>query len=125
MTLRVKLTELANRAPTLKEPLHTEAATCTALVMPFLAALGYDVLNPTEVVPEFTADIGTKKGEKVDYAIMRDGEPQILTEVKCWNVDLKEAQFSQLLRYYATTPARIGILTNGLEYRFYADLVTP
>lgn len=125
MSLALKLNELAKRAVTLKEHLQTEAATSTALVLPFLNALGYDVFNPSEVVPEFTADVGTKKGEKVDYAIMRDGVPQILVEVKCWNVNLREVQASQLFRYYATTPARIAVLTNGFEYRFFADLVKP
>lgn len=125
MSLSVKINDLAKRAQKQKEYLSTEAATSTALVLPFLAALGYDVFNPTEVVPEYTADVGIKKGEKVDYAIMRDDVPQILIEVKCWNVDLRDAQFSQLLRYYATTPARISILTNGFDYHFYADLVKP
>ena len=125
MSLGLKLSELAKRAGAQKEYLQTEAATSTALVLPFLSALGYDVFNPMEVVPEFTADVGTKKGEKVDYAIFRDGQPQILVEVKCWNVNLREVQASQLFRYYATTPARIAVLTNGFEYRFYADLVKP
>ena len=49
--------------------LLTEEAAKTALVMPFIQALGYDVFNPSEVIPEYTADVGTKKGEKVDYAI--------------------------------------------------------
>lgn len=123
MTLHLKIAELSKRAESQKQHLHTEAATSTSLVLPFLAALGYDVFNPLEVVPEFTADVGTKKGEKVDYALVRDGKPQVLIEVKCWNVDLREVQASQLFRYYATTPARIGVLTNGIHYRFYADLV--
>jgi hypothetical protein len=60
--------------------LQTEEATKNALIMPFIQALGYDVFNPAEVVPEFTADVGTKKGEKVDYAVMRGGKPIILFE---------------------------------------------
>lgn len=48
--------------------------------MPFISALGYDVFNPTEVIPEFTADVGTKKGEKVDYAIKKDDKIIILIE---------------------------------------------
>jgi len=39
--------------------------------MPFIDALGYDIFNPKEMVPEFTADVGTKKGEKIDYAIIQ------------------------------------------------------
>lgn len=90
--------------------------------MPFISALGYDVFNPKEVVPEFTADIGTKKGEKVDYAIMRDGETLILIECKKANEDLSKENMSQLYRYFSVTKARIAILTNGKQYRFYSDL---
>jgi len=80
------------------------------------------VFDPTEVVPEYTADVGTKKGEKVDYAIMRDGRPIILIEVKCWNVDLAQVHASQLYRYFSVTEARFAILTNGTRYMFFTDL---
>ena len=90
--------------------------------MPFIQALGYNVFDPTEVVPEFTADIGTKKGEKVDYAIMQDGKPIILIEAKSANSDLNQEHASQLFRYFSVTEARIGILTNGLQFRFHSDL---
>jgi len=69
--------------------------------MPFINVLGYDVFDPTEVVPEFTADIGTKKGEKVDYAIMKDGKPIILFECKWSGADLNKEHASQLHRYFS------------------------
>ena len=90
--------------------------------MPFIATLGYDVFNPTEVVPEFTADIGIKKGEKVDYAIMQDGEVIMIVECKTAGTNLSQANMSQLFRYFTVTKARIAILTNGVDYRFYSDL---
>ena len=93
--------------------------------MPFINALGYNVFDPTEVVPEFTADVGTKKGEKVDYAIMRDGAPIILFECKWSGCNLDEIHASQLYRYFSVTPARFGVLTNGLQYRFFSDLEEP
>lgn len=101
--------------------LATEEATKNALVMPFISALGYEVFDPQEVVPEYTCDTGTKKGEKIDYAIMKDGLPIILIECKhCTeNVD-KHA--NQLFRYFTTSNARFGVLTNGIRYRFYTDL---
>lgn len=74
MSFDEKITALAQKIPSLIDLLETEEATKNALVMPFIDALGYDIFNPKEVVPEFTADVGTKKGEKVDYAIMQDGE---------------------------------------------------
>jgi hypothetical protein len=90
--------------------------------MPFIQALGYDVFNPLELVPEFTADVGTKKGEKVDYAIFQNGKPIMIFECKCCHSDLDNAHANQLFRYFACTDTRIAILTNGLEYRFFTDI---
>ncbi|MDQ7124223.1 type I restriction endonuclease, partial [Lactococcus petauri] len=92
-----------------------------AFIMPFFQTLGYDVFNPLEFVPEFTADVGIKKGEKVDYAMVIDGEPQLLIECKSINEKLTNHD-SQLFRYFGTTTSKFGILTNGREYRFYTDL---
>ena len=106
--------------------LETEEATKNALIMPFLhSVLGYDVFDPTEVVPEFTADTGTKKGEKVDYALLKDGEVQILIECKKFGEKLSTKHANQLFRYFAVTNARIAILTNGNIYEFYTDLDAP
>lgn len=107
----------------LTEHLHTEEAAKTSLVMPFIRVLGYNVFDPTEVVPEFTADIGTKKGEKVDYAIMQDRNPIILFECKQMGTNLtEETYWNQLARYFMVTKARFGVLTDGLNYRFFSDL---
>lgn len=105
-----------------KDIIQTEEATKNALIMPFITALGYNVFDPTEVIPEFTADVGIKKGEKVDYAIIRDGKPIMLIEAKWSGEELDVSKESQLMRYFNATPAKIGILTNGHEYRFYTDL---
>lgn len=105
--------------------IKTEEATKTAFVMPFISALGYDIFNPLEVVPELTADVGTKKGERVDYAIMIDGKPIILMECKSIDADLNKIQSSQLYRYFSVTDARFGVLTNGIIYRFYTDIDEP
>ena len=125
MSFADRLAALAQRAPNLVDHLATEEATKNALVMPFIAALGYDVFNPQEVVPELNADVGVKKGEKVDYAIKQDGEVIILIECKTAGVNLSEANMSQLFRYFTVTKARIAILTNGIHYRFYSDLEEP
>ncbi|KFF58002.1 restriction endonuclease or methylase, partial [Cryobacterium sp. MLB-32] len=106
--------------------IQTEEATKNAFIMPFISTiLGYDVFNPLEVVPEFNADVGLKKGEKIDYAIMRDGEVQILIECKKSKEALKLEHASQLFRYFAVTNARIAVLTNGETYQFYTDLDAP
>lgn len=125
MSFADRLAALAQRAPSLVDHLATEEATKNALVMPFIAALGYDVFNPQEVVPELTADVGVKKGEKVDYAIKQDGEIIILIECKTAGVNLSQANMSQLFRYFTVTNTRIAILTNGVHYRFYSDLEEP
>jgi len=104
------------------EHVETEEATKNALIMPFINILGYNVFNPAEVVPEFTCDVGTKKGEKVDYAIMKDGNPIILFECKSANSDLEKEHASQLYRYFSVTKVRVGVLTNGIIYKFYSDL---
>lgn len=125
MSFNEKITTLSDKIPQLIKHLETEEATKNALIMPFIAALGYDVFNPQEVVPEFTADVGTKKGEKVDYAIMQNDEVIILIECKKANSNLSEANTSQLYRYFTVTKARIAILTNGVHYLFYSDLDEP
>jgi predicted type IV restriction endonuclease len=109
-----------------KAGIETEEATKNAFVMPFISTvLGYDVFNPAEVIPEFTADVGTKKGEKIDYALTHDGQVQLLIEVKKVNDPLRVEHASQLFRYFAVTNARIAILTNGEVYEFYTDLDAP
>lgn len=115
------LNDLAQRIEKLKDQTKTEEATKMSFIIPFFSALGYDVFNPFEFVPEYTADVGTKQGEKVDYAIMKDGAPIILIEAKHWTENL-DNHINQLYRYFSVTNAKFGILTNGIEYRFYTDL---
>src|SRR4051794_11772271 len=105
--------------------IQTEEATKNAMVMPFISALGYNVFDPQEVTPELHADVGLKKGEKVDYAILKDGKPIILFECKWHGADLNKEHASQLYRYFSVTEARFGVLTNGIVYWFYTDLDAP
>ncbi|MDZ3830728.1 MAG: type I restriction enzyme HsdR N-terminal domain-containing protein [Sphingopyxis sp.] len=125
MDLEAKLADLAKVIREHREVLLTEEAAKNALVMPFIQALGYNVFNPSEVVPEFTCDVGTKKGEKVDYAICNDGKVSILIECKPVNAELNLNHASQLFRYFSTREARIAILTNGVEFKFFSDIDTP
>lgn len=124
MDIKTQLLDLTKRIPELKKMTSTEEATKNAFVMPFLQMLGYNVFNPAEVVPEFTADVGLKKGEKVDYALMHEGEPTVIIECKHWAENL-ENHDAQLTRYFAVSTVRFGILTNGVEYKFYTDLEKP
>ena len=123
--MRQQLIRLAQRLPELRPLLKTEEACKNALVMPFIAALGYNVFDPMEVIPELIADVGIKKGEKVDYAIQHEGKIAMLIECKGVNAKLDQVKVSQLYRYFSVTHARIGILTNGVEYWLYSDLEKP
>lgn len=121
MELYNQLKALADKVEQLKDKIETEESTKHAFTLPFINILGYDTFNPTEVVPEFTADIGLKKGEKVDYAIFQNDEPILIVECKHWkqNLDIHD---SQLFRYFHVTKTRFALLTNGIKYRFYTDL---
>lgn len=121
MDFKDQIKDLGKRIAQMKDQVKTEEATKNAFIMPFIQCLGYDVFNPTEVIPEFTADFGIKQGEKVDYAILKEGLPIMLIECKCHlgKLDLHD---SQLFRYFSTTNAKFGLLTNGIEFRFYTDL---
>lgn len=95
MELQEKMYQLSERIKSLKDNIETEEATKQSFILPFFQVLGYDVFNPLEFVPEFTADVGIKKHD------------------------------SQLFRYFGTTKSRFAILTNGIEYKFYSDLDQP
>ncbi len=116
-----KIKSFIGRIEDLRENIKTEEATKTSLIMPFFSMLGYDVFNPMEFVPEYIADVGIKKGEKVDYAIILDNEPTILIEAKSITETLDKHD-SQLFRYFGTSNAKFAILTNGVIYKFYTDL---
>jgi predicted type IV restriction endonuclease len=122
MDFKDQIRQLGERTIKLKEQIATEEATKNAFIMPFIQALGYDVFNPIEVVPEYIADIGLKKGEKVDYAILKENLPILLIECKHWAQKL-DIHDNQLVRYFHVTKAKFAILTNGIKYRFYTDLV--
>lgn len=121
MEFNDSIKQFSERVESLKGTISTEEGTKMSLIVPLFQLLGYDVFNPTEFCPEYTADVGIKKGEKVDYAILEDGKPVILIECKSCTEQL-DKHSSQLFRYFGTTPAKFGILTNGIVYRFYTDL---
>ena len=121
MNFEERLSAFVERVDSMKDGISGEEATKTSLIMPFFQILGYDVFNPMEFTPEFVADVGIKKGEKVDYAISIGGELTMLIEAKDIKQQLQKHD-SQLFRYFGTTKAKFAILTNGIEYKFYTDL---
>jgi hypothetical protein len=121
MEINIELKSLADKINQLKGKIETEESTKHAFVLPFINLLGYDAFNPLEVVPEFTADLGLKKGEKVDYAIFQNNEPILIVECKSWKENLS-IHNSQLFRYFHVTKTRFALLTNGIQYQFFTDL---
>lgn len=122
MTFEDAIKDVARRSLQSVEVAETEEATKMAVVVPFIRALGYDVFDLSQVVPEFSADVGIKKGEKVDFALKIDGKVTVLVEAKPVSMNLGNAQYSQLYRYFAVTDARLAILTNGREVWFFSDI---
>lgn len=120
-----QLRVLSSRIASTRSVVQTEEATKNAMVMPFIQILGYNPFDPFEVTPELVADVGTKKGEKVDYAILSDGKPIIIFECKKAGDDLNISHAGQLFRYFHVTSARFGVLTNGIVYKFFTDLEQP
>lgn len=121
MDFKDLIQQLSEKIAKQQDIIATEEATKNAFVMPVIHALGYDVFDPTEVVPEMDCDIVKNKGDKIDYAIFKDGKPIILIECKHnkQNLDLHS---TQLQRYFVASNARFGVLTNGIEWRFYTDI---
>lgn len=126
MEFEEAIARMSEKIEKLRDGITTEEATKNAFIMPFIGnVLGYDVFDPSEVIPEFTADVGVKKSEKVDYALVLDDQVQILIECKKIGAMLSLENASQLFRYFACTHARIGVLTNGQVWNFYMDLDEP
>lgn len=124
MLLKSSLNDLSDKIRVLKGAVETEEATKQSMILPFFSILGYDIFNPLEFVPEYVADVGIKKGEKVDYAILENGKPIVIIEAKSC-LEKLDKHYSQLFRYFSSTEAKIAILTNGLECMFYGDLEKP
>lgn len=122
MSLDQQIQTLMDRIDSNGATLENEEATKNALILPMLRALGYDVFNPSEVRPEYSADAPGRRAEKVDYAIFLNGEIKILVECKALRSSLKLKEANQLYRYFSATSARLAILTDGETYKFYTDL---
>ena len=125
MDFATRVKELAKRSSHASKLALTEEATKTSVILPFIQALGFDVFNLDEVVPEYISDVGLKKGEKVDFVVKIDGKLSILIEAKPISMSLGSAQYSQLYRYFGVTDARLAILTNGKDVWFFSDIDEP
>jgi hypothetical protein len=125
MTFAERIKDLSRRSKNASKHALTEEATKTSVVLPMLQAFGFDPFNLDEVLPEFVADVGLKKGEKVDFVLKIGGKLTVLIEVKPISMALGTAQYSQLYRYFGVTDARLAVLTNGREIWFFSDIDEP
>jgi len=121
MEFKEQIKQLGDKVSKLRAQVLTEEATKSAFVMPFIQILGYDLFNPLEVVPEFVTDYGAKNIEKIDYAILKDSEPVLVIECKNHGENL-DKHYTQVHKYFHLTNARFAVLTNGVQYNFYADI---
>lgn len=100
-----------------------EAQTRKFLIEPFFHLLNY-ISN--DLIPEFSADFGERVSQKIDYAILLNKKETILIEAKKYNSKLSDKEAGQLNGYFNNTKSsRIAVLTNGIEYRFYSDILLP
>jgi hypothetical protein len=103
------------------ERAQNEEATKQFLIIPFLQLLGYDPLDPDDVIPEADASFSDKFKNRVDYAISKEGVPVIAVEAKKVG-SLTETNRGELKGYYNAVPTvKLGILTDGLTYQLYSD----
>lgn len=122
---REKLTAFAARAVELSPRCASEESAKLFLILPFLSVLGYDDRNPSEVCPEHAADFSDKYKNRVDFAILKDDRPVIAIECKACGAALKDDR-GQLRSYFNAAPTvKMGVLTDGLVYEFYADSDEP
>ena len=122
MAFKEDIQKLISQIIQRKNYITNEEMTKHSLIIPFIQILGYDIFNPLAIKPEYSADFGKKKGEKVDYAVFRDNNPIMFIEAKSPSEKL-ENHDAQLSRYFNSTPeVKLGIITNGIKYKFFTDL---
>ncbi|MBO6037796.1 MAG: type I restriction enzyme HsdR N-terminal domain-containing protein [Acetobacter sp.] len=120
-----KFKSFAVRAQELVSHCTNEEATKQFLILPFIEFLGYDTRDPREFVPEYAADFSDKYKNRVDYAILKNKAPIIALECKACGCALKDER-GQLRAYFNAVPTiKMGILTDGMIYEFYADSDEP
>jgi len=123
--LQTQLSLIAERTRQIKAACTNEESTKLYLVLPVLRALEYDYSDPYEVQAEYAADFRDDPGNKVDYVILRDGEPIVAIECKKVGANL-EGNRGQLRSYFtALRSVKLGLLTDGIRFEFFVDCDNP
>lgn len=104
----------------LEEKCTNEAQTRMYLIEPLLEILGYSRIDERDMLTEINAGWG-QKNDKADLGLIVKGkEPEIIIECKKYGKKLTDKEASQLNNYFINTKSsKIGVLTNGTEWRFY------
>lgn len=122
---RQKFKAFSERMIGISKRCTNEEATKLFLVLPLINFLGYDTMNPDEVCPEHNADFSDKYKNRVDFAILKEGAPVIAIECKSLGAELKDDR-GQLRSYFNAAPTvKMGVITDGMVYEFYADSDEP
>ena len=120
-----KFKAFAERTVNLASRCANEESTKLFLILPFLHFLGYDDRNPDEVCPEHAADFSEKYKNRVDFAILKNEKPVIAIECKAVGLPLRDER-GQLRSYFNAAPSvKMGVITDGIVYEFYADSNEP
>jgi hypothetical protein len=122
---RSRIEAYAERVKRVRDHVKNEEATKVALILPFVALLGYDDRDPTEVSAEHAADFSEKYKNRVDYAILRDGRPVVAIECKSVGNGKKDDR-GQLKSYFnASKTVKLGILSDGIVFELFVDSQEP
>jgi|SRR5690606_5072398 len=102
----------------LEDRCTNEAQTRFVLIEPILEILGYSRID--DMTTEINAGWG-KKNDKADIGLIINGKiPEIIIECKKYDKKLTDKEASQLNNYFINSKnSKFGILTNGIEWRFY------
>ena len=114
---------LAEHVANARKHVRNEDDTKQYLVLPFLEALGYNPFDPTETWREHNPESLHARQTRADYMILREGKPIVAVECKTLGHSLGQDEIAQLAGYYTFDDAPIGILTDGVKYKFFADKV--
>lgn len=92
-----------------------EEETKYKVILPLLHHLGWNFNDLCQVFPEYKVRHSTRK---VDYLLTDHRSNKIFIEAKKPDVNLDEVK-CQIIQYCASKNIDLGIITNGIQWRFY------
>ncbi len=125
--LRSALAEQAKRAGALVKACNNDESMKLYLVLPMIAALGYDSTDPLELYPNHEADLVPGAAAQhpfvADFAVLKEGLPVIAFGAARSPGDI-DAKRQMIGAYYSAWPTvRLACLTNGIKFDFFVDSI--